>query len=388
MFLLGKMRSPLGLDISDLSIKLIQLAKDGDKIKIQALGKVDLPRGLLENGVIKDKKELARAIHHLVIRPDFGRVTTDEAVICLPENKTFLKIVELEKNDYDRKRTVENELAKHVPLPADQLYYDWQIIGDTGRADLIFIGAAERHLVDEQVDLLKEAHLSALAMESEPISVCRCLMAEENPRNKSTDKKNYAIIDIGATDASVTIYSLNTILFSVSIPLSGQEITDKIAAALSIDEDQAEKVKILHGLDEKNNQPAVRKIICEAVNDLTVRSREAIAYFNHHFPSWGPIEKILLCGGGANVKDLDKIIQQDTGIETAKGDVFVNLKENKGNLAKKFRKTFGLNTDVLEDGEETMKKNKESKTLKISHDTSLSFATAIGLALRGIFIDE
>jgi len=40
--------------------------------------------------------------------------------------------------------------------------------------------------------------------------------------------------------------------------------------------------------------------------------------------------------------------------------------------------------------EEDDKKAKagESKTVKISHDVSLCYATAIGLALRGLFVDE
>jgi|WetSurMetagenome_2_1015567.scaffolds.fasta_scaffold109054_2 type IV pilus assembly protein PilM len=384
---LNGVASPLGLDISELSVKFVQLENTGKKINIRALGKINLPKGLWENGEIKDKKEIAKAIRKLISHPDYGKVNTHEAVICLPEGKTFLKIIEVEKEG-DQKHLIESELQKNVPLPLEDLYYDWQKIGESGKSNLILAGAAPQKIVEEQIELLNEARLSAAAIETEPISVCRCLLKEENPNYKATDHKNYAIIDIGATDSSLTVYSRNTIIFSMSMPVSGEELDAQIAKTLNIDHVQAEKVKILYGLDEHNDQPAVKKIIAEMVKNLIERSKEAINFFNHHFISWGPIEKIILCGGGASIKNLDKMIAREIGIETELGYVFVNFQGNKNNFFSRFRKTFGLNTDFLTDESGKKIRVKQSLTLKISHDTSLCYATAIGLALRGIFIDE
>jgi type IV pilus assembly protein PilM len=376
---------PIGLDISDLSIKLVQLKKRGDKIKIQAWGKICLPPGLLENGEIKNKEKLAAAIKKLVRYPDFGRVNSSEAIICLPEGKTFLKIIEIEKEIIDKKKAIESELQKHVPLPIESLDYDWQTIGDSSRSNLILVGAAPKNIINEHISLLQEANFSAAAIETEPVSICRCLLEEENPKYKTGNKKNYAIINVGAIDSSLTVYSKNTILFSVNLPVSGEKITTQISQMLEIDREQAEKIKILYGLNENNDQPAVKKIIQELISDLTARSQDAVNFFNHHFSSWGPIEKIFICGGEANIKNLEKNIREKTGIETSRGNVFANLNENKTNSFANFRKTFGLNNDFVP---EEKTKNKQSKTIKVSHDTSLSYATAIGLALRGIFIDE
>jgi len=62
MLLANNSTYPVGLDISDLSIKLVQLNKIRDKIKIQALGKLTLPLGVITNGVINDRAELIKAI--------------------------------------------------------------------------------------------------------------------------------------------------------------------------------------------------------------------------------------------------------------------------------------------------------------------------------------
>jgi type IV pilus assembly protein PilM len=388
MSFLDSSNSPIGLDISDLSIKLVQLKKTGKNINIQALGKTDLPEGILRNGNIVDQKELVKYIRKLIVKPDFGKVTVKEAAICLPEGKTFLKIAEIDKQAPDQKKAVRNELEKHVPIAIDELYFDWQVIGDSGHSHIILIGAAPQKLVNDYLQLLKDVHLTASAVETEPISICRCLLESERSSHQGTEHANCAIIDIGATDASLTFYSKNTILFSVNLPISGEEITQKIAAALDIVREQAEKVKILYGLVNDGQENAAKKIIDDIVNDLKIKCAEAINFFHHHFSAWGSVEKIILCGGGANIKDLDKLIEKETGIKTVRGDVFLNFKNDKNKFFNKFRQTFGLNTDFLDNAKNEKSDFKESKTVKFSQDSSLCYVTAIGLALRGIFLDD
>ena len=69
MILTNGSNSPIGLDISDLSIKLIQLEKRRDKIKIRALSKLNLTQGIIVNGEIKNKAELIKAVKKIITSP-------------------------------------------------------------------------------------------------------------------------------------------------------------------------------------------------------------------------------------------------------------------------------------------------------------------------------
>lgn len=343
---------PIGLDISDLSLKLVQLDKRRDKIKIQALSRLNLPPGLIVNGEIKNQLELIKAIRKIISSPLYGKVSSEEVVACLPESKTFIKLIEVQKSPNPLADVIGSEVEKHVPLELNEIYYDWQIAEELSDKYLILIGAAPKNTVNQYTDLLDQARLSPVALEIEPIAICRSLLKEETAALKPDKSLNYGIIDVGANHTAMIFYSGQTILFTVSVPVSGEEITSKISRALNLTKEQAEKAKIICGLDENKANGIVKDILADTLKNLTEKIKEAVAFYENYFSQRGSLNLILLCGGGASIPDLGKIISQEFSVEVKLADTLVNLAEAKNKLA------------------------------------DAAFATAFGLALRGIFIDE
>lgn len=368
--------SPIGLDISDLSLKLVQLYKRGEKIKIQAIGKINIEEGIIKDGEILDKKKLIEKIDDLINHPAYGKVNTNEVSACLPETMTFIKLIKIPKTTNLLSEIIEGEMEKHIPMAISDVYYDWEIIKDRIDIQEVLIGVAPRNIVDQYISVLNEANLFTNALEIEPVSICRALLANENPKSQSDG--NYGIIDIGAKRTSLTVYSKNTILFTLSMPISGEKITKNIAEILKIDENQAEKAKIICGLDENKAQGIIKTILTEMIDKLTYKIGDAIDYYENHFPDRGPIDQILLCGGGANIKNLAEIINKSISIEVKRGNALANLKEDQENFSKIMSETHKVAADLIKDRE-------NKKTISVTQDNSLTYTTAIGLALRGIF---
>jgi Tfp pilus assembly PilM family ATPase len=169
----------------------------------------------------------------------------------------------------------------------------------------------------------------------------------------------------------------------VSIPISGEKITEDIASSLEIKKEQAEKAKIICGLKEDEAGGIISKVLAGTINDLNDKIREVLEFHNNHFSQYGNISKITICGGGANIKGIDKIISKATSIETVRGDALVNLGEAKEKFLHLLSETYSLDSDFSKN-----KKIDGKNNISVSQDSSLTFATAIGLALRGIFIDK
>ncbi|MDA3840172.1 MAG: type IV pilus assembly protein PilM [Patescibacteria group bacterium] len=371
---------PIGLDISDYSLKLIQLNKNGrDTINIQAISRVELEKGIIEGGVIINRIKVIEAIKTLLEKPLRGKVSSRDVVACLPETKTYLKLIEIEKSPNEISQVIESEIEKHIPLSVDDIYYDWQIIQSTREVDKVLIGACPKKIANQYIDVLKEAKLSIVGFEVEAVAISRALLKEESPKIKKGQlKDNYLIIDIGKKRTSMVVYSKNSPIFTLSLPLSGELITSHIAKSLEIDENQAEKAKIICGLDKTKAKGIIRNILSDTIDNIIEKIDESIDYFNHHFPNKGDIDNILICGGGSSIKNIDTYIEEATSIKTTKGDSLINFNNSNKNIENAFVEILKINSDFTGNSE-------DSKTMTITQDNRLTYTTAIGLALRNIF---
>lgn len=383
---------PLGLDISDLSLKFVQLNKIKENIDIQAFSKISLNKGWIQNGEIKNKEKVLISLKALINNPKFGKSSSKQVVSCLPEATTFIKLINIEGEVNDLEEAIIFELNKHIPMSIEDVYYDYQIVKDKQGEKLLLFGACPKNIVDQYISLLQEAGLSVVAMEIESTAISRSLLSEENPNFKERKKKNYVIIDIGANRSSVFVYSGNTILFDVSIPISGQDISDKISKDSKLGDDKADLAKIVCGLDGKKCKGIVKNNLSRMIDKLISKLERVIDYYNSHFLEYGKLDEIILCGGGANIKDIDKKIQKKTSINTRLGNVFTNLhKPNEVSInlskpneifIKNFVEIHKLNIASLPGSSSGSK-----KVLSVKQDSSLTYSTAIGLALRNIFLD-
>ncbi|MCK5416063.1 type IV pilus assembly protein PilM [Candidatus Parcubacteria bacterium] len=375
MFSNKKSKIPIGINFSDSSIKAIQLSKRRDNIKIHALGKINLDEGIIENGEIRNNQLLSEKITELLSKLEFGQISSNEVIINLPENLSFTKLIIVENTPNKIEDIIESEIEKYVPYQLKDIYFDWQVIKRDKNSTFVLIGATPRIIVDNYINVINKAKLSIVALEIESTSICRSLLQEESPKFDTKQKNNYLIIDIGEKNTNLTIYAENTIISSLSLPISGKLATEKIAKTLEIDNDKAEKAKIICGLNKENANGIIYDILSEMVKDLNKKIIEIINYYNHQF-DFGPINEIILTGGGANIKGLNKEIEKKSKIKTTIGNIFININEEPEKFLKK-----------LEKQHKTIDKKSNKDNVQKTQNTISSYSVAIGLSLRGIYFD-
>lgn len=372
MLTLKKSNLTIGLDISDSVIRAVELKKTREKIRINCLSKYRLKPGIVEGGEIKNKEEMIKAISLLLSKPKFGSFSSSMVVACLPDSKTFIKLIEVEKTINDLKQIIGAEIEKHIPLALNNIYYDWQIISETPASYKILIGAAPKNIVEQYIDTLSSAKLSVIALEIESVSLVRALLKEESPKHEKTADKSSCVIDIGAKRTSLTIYSKNTIVTSVSLPISSDESTELIAKSLEIDKDKAEQAKFICGLDKTQAHGIVSEILSDMIKVLIDKIEMSIDFFSKHYPEAGAVNDIIICGGGSNIKDLDKFLFEKLKIPVSFGNPLLNLNEDPAALEK----------NLIKDNQD-----KENSGFGLANYIA-SYASAIGLGLRSIFIDK
>ena len=361
-----------GLDISDLSLKIISLKKRGKFLNLDSFGEAKIEPGTIEEGEIKNEEALAKIIKEAILKLKRGKIKTRYVVASLPEEKAFLQVIQLPiMKEEELKKAVIFEAENYIPLPIDEVYLDFQVVkpvyNHLDHIDIL-IAALPKKTVDPYLNSIKKAGLHPKSFEIESQAISRAMIKNE------LSPFPILLIDFGATRTSFIIFSGYSLRFTASIPVSSQKFTEAISKTLKIDLAEAEKLKIKHGIEEKlkikfkNEKSEIEKeksnifeALIPSFTDLTEQIKKYISYYQDHAqhehlaPDGKNISKILLCGGGANLKGLTELLTAELKIPTEMGNPWINI------LPEKLR-----------------------EVPELPYDESLGYTAALGLALRGI----
>lgn len=336
------------MQLNGTSLKLIQLVERGKEIHIQAYAHAPLPKDVMNNDAIIDAANLAEFIETTIQAPEFGKVTTRKVAITLPESKSFVRIIQIPKMaESEVENAILFEAESYVPMPMDQVYYDWRIL-QTGTENMsVLLVASPKETVDSYLSVLESANLEVVAIEVESLSLCRALIPEE-----SSDTA--LLIDLDSFKTNLIMVEKGNLQFSSSIPIAGNTFTDTIAQALGITKPQAEAIKIKVGINNTPEYPNIRTILDPVLKNLTEEIRNVIRF--HYDHSDEQINKIILSGGNARDKSLADYLAGELK------DMGQQIKFELGNPWQNVRNM--------------------APDLPLAEAESLHFAATIGLAIR------
>lgn len=339
-----------GFDISDLSLKIIQLKESGRSFKLASFGETRMKPGIIEQGDIKNQKALSENIRKAVKNVCGDKIRTNRVVISLPEEKAFLQVIQLPVMEEDEvSKAVYFESENYIPLPIDKVYLDSQIIScDTKAQKLnVLIAAMERTVIDSYVDVLKQANLEPVVFEIESMAISRALV-KNNPNSQVL-----VLVDLGENRTSFSVFFDQSLKFTTTSQVSARNFSEIIAQELEINLKGAEALKIKSGIGKSKQGKKNAEILGTTLENLVDLTQKYINYCRSQYDE--KTIKVVLCGGGANLKGLAGFLSKRLKVPVELGDPWANITAGK------------------------------SKTAKfLSYEESLRYTTALGLALRGM----
>lgn len=351
---------PFGLDISDLSLKIIKLKKKGKFLSLASFGETKIQPGIIEQGEIKNEEALAEIIKKAVKEVKGEKLNTKYVIASLPEEKTFLQVIQLPlMKEEEMKKAVYFEAENYIPLPIEKVYLDSQIVPPVydhlDHLDVL-IAALPQKTVNSYLSSLKKAGLKPLAFEIESQAVSRALIEGES------SQEPLLLMDVGATRTSFIIFSGRSLRFTSSIPISSQKFTETISKTLEIKSGEAEELKIKHGIEGNKESERIFEALRPVLTDLVEQIKKYLSYYqthssHEHLPPDGKgVERVFLCGGGANLKGFCDFLSLELKLQVASGNPWINI------LPRPLK-----------------------EVPELPYEESLRYTTALGLALRGIY---
>jgi len=354
-------KETFGLDMNDLSLKLIKLKKKRKGFVLMSLAESNIPPGVISEGLIKDEDALANIIKSTIKSVRGKKIKTKYVVVSLPEEKSFLHIMQMPKmKEKELFLAVPLEAENYIPLPMNEVYLDFHVISqgknNSQHVDVLVV-AMPKKIVNSYVSCFKKAGLIPVIFETESEAIARSVIKKEN------NPASFVLIDIGQDATNFIIYTAGFNRFTCSVPFSSQQMTVAVSESMNVSLKEAEKLKIEYGLVPKKNQKSqqVSAALIPIIKELTQQINKYISFYCNHssyeyFLPTGKINKILICGGGSKMNGLTDFISKELNIPAETADPLINLLRNRRRIIK-------------------------DKNIP-------SFATAIGLAMREEDIDK
>lgn len=349
-----------GLDISDFSIKMAQLEKKRKSFELRSFNRVSVAAGIIKEGEIQKERELIEIIKRCLTKVKGKSLRTPCAVCSLPEQHSFVKIIQLPKMKLKEVReAVKWEAEANIPLSLEEVYLDWQIIPSSKAFDHlgILINAVPKKLVDKYLQVLRAADIEPVVFEIESVATARSLI-----KNGWT-LQPVLIIDLGFSRTSFIIFAGHSIRFTSSISISNQQMITEIAKRLGVSQKEAQLLKFKIGLDKEKKKGKVFNALLPTLAKLVDQIKDYITFHKEHIHKINgyqeDISKIILCGGGAYFKGLPQYLSARLKVPVSLGNPWVNILLSKAG------------------------KLPPSKIPGIPYKESLAYSTALGLALRG-----
>lgn len=356
-FLGNKKIKAFGLDISDTSIKVMQFDYAGDRISSVAFNDSPLYDKVINNHLIVNIDRLADNILRTVAAAK--KIDTKFVICSVPETKSFVRKLTIPKmSDSEIVTSLPYELEQDIPIPVDQVYLDWQVLGASGDKIEVLAHATPKDYMDSLVASLNKAQLVPVAMELESQATARALITRD------LQTKSVLIVDSSTKQTSFIIVDNGIIQYTSNIPIAGNAFTESISRNLGIKTEDAEKMKQEQGLSAESGQD-VRKAILPILDNIVDEIKNVIRFFEEHETNHKAIETILLCGGSSKLGGIAGYISDRMNLGSVHAQAQVLLADPWANVTAD-----------------------PKAPLPLDRLSALAYTTVIGLSLRGVKFNE
>ncbi len=336
----------VGIDISDRSIKYAELVPAGRGSRLGRFGDIALAPGIVEGGRIVSPQKLTDALTELRKKEKLSFVRA-----ALPEEQMYFFRTEVPTGTHAAMReSLELTLEDHVPIPAMETTFDFEVITDNGTTAEVAVTAASEIIIQSYRDTFLEAGLTLLSLELEAEAVVRSV-------THTDDAVARLVVDFGETRTGIAVGQYGHVEFTSTVAMGGKMLNDTLAKHFNVSIEEAEKLKREVGLRRTAEHQDLFSLL---LNNIAVLRDEINRHFlywhshpDEHGKSRSPIEEIILVGGDSNLAGLTDYLGASLNVKVSIGNVWTNV--------------------VLPD----------HGVPAILHNDSLAYATAIGLALHG-----
>ncbi|HSY07313.1 MAG TPA: pilus assembly protein PilM [Steroidobacteraceae bacterium] len=325
MFLFQRKYRPLlGLDITTSSVKLIEIAMAGGQYRVEAYAAEPTPQNAINEKAIVDAEAVGEAIRRAVKR---AGARSTEVAVAISGDAAITKVIQMPRGlrTADLEAQVEMQADQYIPFPMDEVSYDFEVLGvaekDQETNDVLLV-ATRTENVEQRQAAVKAAGLTTKIVDVEAFALENaCKLMTHQMADGGIDR-TIAVVDFGASATTFSVLRNLKVVYTRDFAFGGQQLTEEIMRTYGLSMEEAGRAKKEGGLP--GNYQA--EVLDPFTDDMTQQVSRSLQFYLASGSGREQPEKILVCGGCANIPGAADVISSRVGIAAEKGDPLGQMK--------------------------------------------------------------
>ena len=319
MFEYFKKPQPIGLDIGNSSIRMIQLAKTADRIKVLDAQQRFIPAEIREDSQAKSEF-IAKAISEMYA---CGRFKGKDVITAIPNGMLTVKTLRTSYDEgEDLSRFLMEQASQKFSIDIENSEINHMMVVNLNLKDdkknEVILFAVPRKTIVERLDLLDEVGLCPVSIDALPCAMFRSTLSKFRRQDDYTSV--HVLVDVGSVYTTITIGKGYNIAFVKIIPIGGKRFNQIVASRLDISEQQAAILRKKINPEDYSDQSgdaagqAVYDAMVLAISELAREISLCFRYFTVTFRGQIP-KSLILSGGEAYEKVLVDALRQRLNVD-------------------------------------------------------------------------
>jgi general secretion pathway protein L len=292
-----------GLDLGSHSIKLVELRQSLRSFELGRLAALPVPP---DSTPLEALREGSASLG----------LAGERVIAALPGDRVARRAMRFPFRDRRRiAQAVPFEVESETPFDLDEVFFDWEPVGDRATSAVVVATVVPRALVAEQMEALQGAGVEPRLLEVEGLALANLAAFVPLPGTR-------LLVDLGHRKTTLCLLVDGAPRAARTLPIGGRAFTEAIARERSVSWDEAERIKHRDGVlgaDLEPGSPGAERALGRLVREL-VRS---IGGFESALgmPPEKAIDEITLLGGGARLQRIEEYLSAQLGIRCARFSV-------------------------------------------------------------------
>jgi len=318
----------LGIDIGARLIKAVILEKvKGDKMRLLSA----VAQGYMDINETNQKDQFSRLEKFL--KKNIGahkQLRNTRIGISITGVSAFVRLVKIPVTSAQKLRQIVfYETQQQIPFPIKDVVWDFQIYGRSKNQLTILLAAVKKELIDSILNVANNCRLEVEFIDVSNLALYNCL------HYFYKGLKEALILDCGAKTTNIIVVN-NGKIWTRSLPLGGEDMTEAIAQSLNVDYAQAEVLKkkkgnvlllyYVHGANTEAEEHKIAEAITGVLTELANEIAKTLNFYKLQHQSEMNFDNILLCGGVSKLTNIDKFFETSLSVKVKKIDYFDTLR--------------------------------------------------------------